>query len=138
MGAENDQPVTEGGLASERITLAVQGEGELSLPDSLGKWLGAPSLCSGSRAKPQVSKTTMKVTRAFQSKYLEPSRAIGYFHNHPLEAFRNIHHHNLQQRGNSPPESNKNRTHSTVRMHCRPHNACAVTHSRSRSTIGQI
>jgi hypothetical protein len=61
----------------------------------------------------------MEVTRAFQSKYLEPSRAIGYFHNHPLEAFRNIHHHNLQQRGNSPPESNKNRKHTTVRMHCR-------------------
>jgi hypothetical protein len=92
MGAENDQSVTNGqalacdeDLPQNGSPLLFKGkEGSLGLT-LLENWLGTPSLCSGSRAKPQANKTTKQTSGAFHSRYLEPSRAIGYFQNLPQE-----------------------------------------------------
>jgi hypothetical protein len=100
MGAGNEQSVTnwqalacDEDLPQNDSPLLFKGkEGSLGLTLSWKYGWGPPSLYSGSRAKPQVNKTTKEASRAFHSRYLEPAKAIGYFQNHPQEASRNIHH----------------------------------------------
>jgi hypothetical protein len=117
VGAENDQSVTnwqalacDEDLPQNDSPLLFKGkEGSLGLT-LLENRLGTPSLYSGSRAKPQVNKTTQEASRAFHSTYLEPSRAMGYFQNHPKEASRNKHHHRCSSGAthplNQPPIGN--------------------------------